>query len=209
MRYACKTIKKVVLYARYKCAKSFFVLINYRKVLFCMKEMDLVLVFSGLVGAAIGVILTMILFKRLNKESKKRLRKEREEELIQLMKNFIETYNQFEQFLDKDISISEFIPLVHQKEITTEKYVYVPFGLNFKIPVSSLDFLIISFYYSGELIFALGENFNKKYEKEFEQIENYKEFSEKFIKVKKCFTKMEYKTEKIMAFERKDYLPLK
>lgn len=194
-----------------KARNPFFVLINFRKVLFCMKEMVLVFTFvlPGLVGAAIGVILTLILFRRLNEKNKKRLIREQEEELIQLMKNFIETYNQFEQFLDKDISIQEFIPLMHQKEITTDNYVYIPFGSKLKLPVNSLDFLLIFFYYSGELIFTLGENFNKRYEQKFEQIENYKDFSEKFIKVKKYYTEMKHKSEKIIAIERKYYLPLK
>ena len=155
-----------------------------------MNERVLSLIIGIAVGTVIPLIACVIQMKVSSRLYTKRLKKEFADEIKLLMNNFITFYNQFEKFFDKDIPITSFIPMMQQRGITTDEFIYVPFGRTFKMPVNSLEALFISMFFSGKLILGMGERYNKRFGSGFEQLENYKDFSEKFLQIKRYHTNM-------------------
>ena len=106
-------------------------------------------------------------------------RKQRE-----IMQNFINTFDMFEKFLVKNISDDEFIPMVKKEGIITGDFVEIPYGSYYKWPIYSQYMLKRILLLSGKIAFDLGENYNKYLKVRFEEIDNYSEFSKRFMKLK-------------------------
>lgn len=178
-------------------------------------EVFLSFVISFLAGAIITLVWRFIIakeyFKRLTEKSKhedeKRFKKEIEAELNLLMENFIEVFNECEKFFtDKELSMRRFHPITQQKGITTEKCLRISIVLNAEISVNSAEELVVFFFISGSSILALYEGYNKVFNFRIEQINNYKDFSERFVKIKKIYNKMMREYEKDIIDEDKYYL---
>ena len=160
-----------------------------------------------------GVIITLILTPLNTKISEKialgRLKIENKAFLKRLMNQFIELYNQYEKLLDLDVSILEFMPLMHNRGITTESALFIPLlGTQMELPVWSVNGLIVHFFISGEYIFSLGEKYNNKFNNGFEQIDNYKIFAEKFLEVKKRHDKIDFESVVDVTLADRYYLAL-
>lgn len=160
-----------------------------------MFKVMFVIVASVVFGASVGVNITsMCEIRRKNANIINRNKKE----LYNMMNDFIEFYDKYELYFDKDMNREEFIEDLKHKGFIKEDFVMVPFGdKRYSVPADDTRLLRKFLYDDGELILDIGENDREILR--IEEIDNYGEFSKKWDALRRTCKKhgMDYTDDEI------------
>lgn len=138
-----------------------------------------------LFSAVVSSIITKIQLSYYYKIKAQRLM----DKLIKLSDIFIQTYDKFETYLDKNIKKKEFIPLLKKRGLINEDYIIISFNGNKPDEkIDSIEMLRWNLLSLGKSIYNIDEILKMYSDIGVENIEKYCKFSQQFEKLKRICT---------------------
>ena len=140
------------------------------------------------------IVIAIVFFKKTDNSIRryyKSLIESDNNELKILMEKFIEIFDRFEKYFDKEMSGTEFLTELKSKGlIDEEETINIPVGTyGFKMPVYDTLELRQFLHLSGELIYEKADLMKMWHNTKIEQIDIYEEFSRKFQELNSICTK--------------------
>ena len=124
---------------------------------------------------------------------------DRKAELTVQVKGFIEIFDKFEMYLDKNLEKEEFLSNAKAKNLLDEDSLWIPLdSYGFKLQVRDTWDLRRVLYLCGDLIYERADLANRLYGLKFEEVEGYDDFSIKFEKLNLICSKHARKVKEII-----------
>ena len=151
------------------------------------------------------IVIAIVFFKKTDNSIRryyKSLIESDNNELKILMEKFIEIFDRFEKYFDKEMSGTEFLTELKSKGlIDEEETINIPVGTDdFKMPVYDTWELRQFLYFSGELIYEKADLMKMWHKTKIEQIDIYEEFSKRFQELNLICTKHLKKEKEIVVY---------
>lgn len=128
-------------------------------------------------------------------------------ELTVQIKEFIEIFDKFEMYFDKNMEEEEFFTILKAKGLLDEDSLWIPLdSYDFKMQVRNTWDLRRILYLCGDLIYERADLANQLYGLRFDQVEDYDVFSIKFEKLNLICSKHARKEKEIIISEDYDII---